>query len=199
MVNFPKLRKNLKQYEEHREALVRKSRDIIRASKLLIYAVHRDELPEAEKLLQQMDEERKAIQAIARHDSRLVCEGSYKVAMQEYVEAHLYFSFVKTGKLVQLPVLAEHFVLGLADLTGEMVRRAVFLAGKGKVDKVMKIRDEIDQIYGELLKCDIRENEMRRKVDGIKYDLRKLEDLVLDIQLRGRMRESEGSSERDGE
>ena len=105
---------------------------------------------------------------------------------QEYVEAILYFNFVKTGKLVELKVSPEHYILGLADLPGELVRKAVFLAGKGETDKVIKIKDEVDNVYGELLKFDFRDNEIRRKVDSIKYDLRKLEDLVLDLKLKKR-------------
>ena len=62
----------------------------------------------------------------------------------------------------------------------------MFLAGKGEVEKVIKIKDEVDTIYGELLKFDFRDNEVRRKFDSIKYDLRKLEDLVLDLKLKGR-------------
>ena len=41
-------------------------------------------------------------------------------------------------------------------------------------------------MYGELLKFDFRDNEVRRKFDAVKYDLRKLEDLVLDLKLKGR-------------
>jgi predicted translin family RNA/ssDNA-binding protein len=114
------------------------------------------------------------------------CEGSYKVAIQEYVEALLYYNFIKDGKLVELNVTTEHFVLGLADLPGELVRKAVFLAGKRKISKVIEIKEKVDLIYGELLKFDFRDNDIRRKVDAVKYDLRKLEDLVLDLKLKGR-------------
>ena len=71
-------------------------------------------------------------------------------------------------------------------MPGELVRKAVFLAGKGQVAKVGKIKDEVDMIYGELLKFDFRSNDIRRKVDAVKYDLRKLEDLVLDLKLKKR-------------
>jgi predicted translin family RNA/ssDNA-binding protein len=68
------------------------------------------------------------------HDPKLQYEGGYKVAMQEYAEAALYYNFIKSGELVDLDVLADHFILGLADLPGELVRKAVFLAGRGKVE-----------------------------------------------------------------
>jgi translin len=186
MVNYNKIRKEIKDYDTQREELIKKSRDVLKLSKQVIYAVHRDELSNAAKLIKQIEAELKKLELIAKHNNRLPYEGSYKVAVQEYVEAILYYNFVKSGKLIDLKVLPVHYILGLADLPGELVRKAVFLAGKGEVSKVIKIKDEVDSIYGELLKFDFRDNEIRRKVDGIKYDLRKLEDLVLDLKLKGR-------------
>ena len=186
MVNFTKLRKNIQDYDSEREKLIKKSRDVLKLSKHIIYAVHRDEISNASKLIKQIESERKKLDLITKHSQKLLFEGSYKVAIQEYVEAILYYNFIKTGKLIDLKVSATHYILGLADLPGELVRKAVYLAGKGKVDQVIKIKDEVDSIYGELLKFDFRNNEVRKKVDGIKYDLRKLEDLVLDLKLKGR-------------
>lgn len=186
MVSFKALQKKIHAYDSERERLIKKSRDVLKLSKQVIYAVHRDEIAEAKKLIKQMEKEKRALDKIATHSKRMLSEGSYKIAVQEYVEALLYYHFVKEGKLPDLSVAAEHFVLGLADLTGELVRKAVFLAGKGKIGKVTAIKDEVDMIYGELLKFDFRENEIRRKVDAVKYDLRKLEDLVLDLKLKER-------------
>ena len=184
MIHFAQLQKQIQDYDSERENLIKKSRDVLKLTKQVIYAIHRDEMKEAADLLKKMEKEKKEMDTIARKNLRLECEGSYKVAVQEYVEAALYFSFVKDGKLVDLDVAPEHFVLGLADLPGELVRKAVFLAGKGEVEKVGKIKDEVDKMYGELLKFDFRDNEIRRKVDAVKYELRKLEDLVLDLKLR---------------
>jgi translin len=186
MVNFKKLMKQIQDYDSEREKLIKQSRVVLKLSKQLIYAVHRDEIVEAGKLVKQIESEKKKLDAIALHSKKMSTEGSYKVAIQEYVEAILYYNFVKNGKLIDLKVAADHFVLGLADLPGELVRKAVFLAGKGHVDKVSKIKDEVDMIYGELLKFDFRSNDIRRKVDAVKYDLRKLEDLVLDLKLKKR-------------
>jgi len=186
MVNFAQLQKEFSDYDAERENLIKKSRDVLKLSKLLIYAVHRDELNNAAKLLKEIEKEKKALDKIATHSDKMLFEGSYKIALQEYAEAVLYYNFVISGKLVELDLTAEHYVLGLADLPGELNRRAVFLAGKGKVAEVGKIRDAVDGIYGELLKFDFRDNEIRRKVDAVKYELRKLEDLMLDLKLKGR-------------
>ncbi|MBT4651034.1 hypothetical protein HOC13_00765 [Candidatus Woesearchaeota archaeon] len=187
MVNFTKIREQLQTYDSERENLIKKSRDVLKLSKQVIYSVHRGELGEASKLINKIELEKKKLDGIAKHSKKMSCEGSYKVAIQEYVEAVLYYRFIKTGKLIDLKVAPEHFVLGLADLPGELVRKAVFLAGKGKVGSVSKIKDEVDMIYGELLKFDFRNNDIRRKVDSVKYDLRKLEDLVLDLKLKGKL------------
>ena len=186
MVNFAKLQKQIKLYDQQREELIKKSRDVLKLSKQLIYAVHRDEISVASQLLKKIEKEKKKLESIAKLNQKLSYEGSYKVAIQEYVEAVLYYNFVKNGKLIDLGVLPEHFILGLADLPGELVRKAVFLAGKGKVDEVIIIKDLVDELYGELLKFDFREQGLRRKFDSMKYDLRKLEDLVLDLKLKGR-------------
>jgi translin len=187
MINFEKLEIKFKEYDSLREQLIKKSRDVLKLSKQLIYSVHRDELGAAEELLNKIEEERKELDVIAVKQPKLVFEGSYKIAMQEYAEAILYYNFVKTGELVAIDNIShEHFILGLADVPGELVRKAVFLAGKGEVEQVGKIRDTVDMIYGKLLMFDFRENEIRRKVDAVKYDLRKLEDLVLDLKLKGR-------------
>ena len=184
MTNFKKLQSEIQQYDVEREKLIKKSRDVLKLSKQAIYAVHRGD--NADSLVQQMQTEMKALETIAKHSPMMLSEGSYKIAAQEFVEALLYHSFVKTETLTDIKVPAEYFVLGLADLPGELVRKAVFLAGKGEIEKVIQIKDAIDLIYGELLKFDFRDNEIRRKVDAVKYDLRKMEDLVLDLKLKGR-------------
>jgi len=186
MINFARLRKEIQDYDSERENLIKKSRDVLKLSKQIIYSVHRDDIAEAEKLVKQIESEKKKLDEIARHSKKMSCEGSYKVAIQEYAEAVLYLNFIKTGKLIELNTDTEHFILGLTDLPGELVRKAVFLAGKGEVEKVIKIKDKVDMVYGELLKFDFRDNEVRRKLDSVKYDLRKLEDLVLDLKLKGR-------------
>lgn len=187
MTDFEKLRKDLASYDVKREELIKKSRDILKLSKLLIYSVHRDELEKATDLLTQIEKEIANLNEISSHDNKLLYEGSYKIAIQEYVEAVLYYHFVKSGQLIDLDVFSEHYMLGLADLPGELNRRAVYLAGKGKVQDVVKIKEMVDSIYGQLLKFDFRQSEIRRKVDAVKYELRKLEDLVLDLKLKDKL------------
>tara|TARA_Y100000310_G_C20700527_1_gene829370 strand:- start:1961 stop:2530 length:570 start_codon:yes stop_codon:yes gene_type:complete len=183
--HFAAVRQEIKQYDAFREKLIKKSRDVLKLSKLIIYSVHRGEIPEAAKLIRTIEIERKKLDHIAKHAAGLIFEGSYKVAVQEYVEAILYFSIVTNKKLLTartLKVKGSYYLLGLCDVPGELVRKAVFLAGKGRTSEVTEIKDLVDYIYGELLRFDIRDNETRRKIDAVKYDLKKLEDLVLQLK-----------------
>lgn len=184
-----RLRKEMEDYDKERENLIKKSRDVLKLSKQVIYAVHRGEMEGAEGLVKEIEKEKKELEGVAKHSGALFFEGSFKIAIQEYVEAILYYGFMKEGRLSgkeELKVRTEYYLLGLCDLTGELVRKAVFLAGKGKAKEVVIIRDLVDRIYGELLKFDFREPEIRRKFDSVKYDLHKLEDLVLEMKLKGR-------------
>lgn len=184
------MRKEIADFDSQREDLIKESRDLIKLSKQIIYSVHRDDISSAEKLIKDINKKLDETNKITSKNPRLSEVGAYKVAVGEYVEAILYFEFVKNKKMPshkELNVDTVHYLLGLCDLTGELVRKAVFLAGKDKGKEVLVIKDLVDKIYGELLKFEARESELRKKVDSVKYDLKKLEDLVLDLKLKGKL------------
>ncbi len=185
--DFNDMRSKFSKHDEQREEVIIKSRSVIKLSKQIIYAVHRDDTSSIPSLLKEIEAVRKSMDSVVKKNPMLLSVGAYKVGVGEYVEAVLYHSFVNDKKIPthkQLGVDPENYLFGLCDLTGELVRKAVYLAGKGKLEDVYQIKDLVDEIYGEVLKFDVRENELRRKIDSIKYDLKKLEDLVLDLKLR---------------
>lgn len=188
--DFKEIRKEFNSLDDNREKAIKKSRDILKLSKQIIYSVHRDDLKEAGKLVSKIEAEKKKAEKIVSKNSKLESIGAYRVAIGEYVEALLYYFFIKNKKIIThkfLKVTTEHYLLGLIDLTGELGRKAVQLAGKGVFKKVVWIRDAVSEVYGELLKFDFRDSDMRRKFDSVKYDLKKLEDLVLDLKLKGKI------------
>lgn len=187
--DLEQLKKELFNYNAKREELIKKSRDIVASSKQLIYAVHRDDLKTAEQKVKQIEKEKAEIEKIAQADVDLHSEGSFFMALQEYAEAVMYYQFVTKNKIPtseELGICVDSYLGGLADLTGEVFRRAVYLAGKGDYLAVVKIRDLVEEIYGELMYFELKD-ELRRKFDAIKYDLRKLEDLVLELKLKNKI------------
>jgi len=188
--DLKEMRKEFNSFDDNREMVIKNSRDILKLSKQIIYSVHRDDLKEAGKLVKKIESEKKKVEKIVCKNSKLESIGAYRVAIGEYVEAMLYYYFVKNKNIAThkyLKVTTEHYLMGLIDLTGELGRKAVQLAGKGIFKKVVLIRDAVSDIYGELLKFDFRDSDMRRKFDSVKYDLKKLEDLVLDLKLKGKL------------
>ena len=184
------MKHQIEDYEANRDLLITKSRVIVKLSKRIIYSVHRDDMASAEKFVADISREKQAIEAIAQNDPALPCEGSFKMAMQEYVEALVYFLYVKEERIPPHKMLAvspKMYILGICDVTGELGRRAVRAATKGNYSEVVKIKDVVEEIFGDLLGFDFRDNETRRKFDSIKYDLKKLEDLVLDLKLKGKI------------
>ena len=187
--DFKDMRNRFHKLDEQRERIIIRSRELIRLSKQIIYSVHRDDFSNIAGFIKRIESVKREVDNIVKKNPKLLTVGAYKVGIGEYVEALLYFHFVKNSKIPahnQLKVSTENYLFGLCDLTGELVRKAVFLAGKGKNKEVVQIKDLVDEIYGEVLKFDVRENELRKKIDSIKYDLKKLEDLVLDLKLKGK-------------
>lgn len=185
MKGFIELKKKVEKIEAQREELIALSREIVRLSKQAIYSGHRNDLKSADKALVAIN---KKLTLMRKYPIRDEYSGSIKIAVQEYVEAVTFIEFLKKQSIPtasDLKVEPEHYLLGLCDLTGELVRLAINSSINKNFDLAIKIKDFVTDLYGELLQFDFRNGEVRRKFDGVKYDLRKLEDLVLELKLNG--------------
>jgi predicted translin family RNA/ssDNA-binding protein len=184
--NFKKLKKEIEQYTEKREDLIKKSRDVISLSKQIIYNVHRGDLKQAEKFVKDIKKIVSDLRKVVEKEPSLEM-GSYKVAVQEYVEAACYYEFLKSKKLLtdeDLDVNAEQYLSGICDLTGELVRYAYNIGIKGDVGKAEEIRQFIEEVYNELMLFAFRSGELRKKFDQIKYNLKNINQLVFDLKVK---------------
>lgn len=182
--DFNRMRKAISKFDMDRESLIRLSRDVLQLSKGAIYSVHRDELAVAQKKISQAKTIIKKARKSIRKDHNLDQLSMYNGALQEFTEAVTFLGFVKTKKLMTssaVGVDAENYLLGICDLTGELARRAVLLATKKKDKELMEIRDVIDEIQGQFIQFNLRNSELRKKYDSIKWNLKKVEDLVYDL------------------
>jgi len=186
-MNFAKAGKEIKEFDKKREKLIKKSHGFISLTKQVIYALHRDDMKRASSLLNDLKKDFSAIARSIKDCPALYYSGIYRTMVQEYIEAVSYHDFVKTARLAECTekaVMGEHYLLGICDLTGELVRKAVSSAIRGDYDSPVRIRDFVADIYGRLLNIDFRGGELRKKSDEVRYNLKKLEDLVLDIKLK---------------
>lgn len=182
---FDNLRKELENSEATRESVIQISREIISLSKRIIYAVQRDDFSIASNLIVKIKSKIKELKKI--HIALDTNIGS--VAFQEYVEAICFYELTKAGRMPSykiLDVAAEDYLMGVSDLTGELVRKAIFNVINKKTNEAVKIRDLVNDIYGEFLKFNLRNGELRKKADSIKWNLAKLEDVMYDIAVKGK-------------
>jgi len=182
--DFRNIRTRLVKYDADRELLIKKSRDVLKLSKQLIYTVHRKDMKEASKLLSEVKKEKQNLDKIASKNKKLFQEGSYSQAAQEYAEALTYYSFIKNKKIPtisNIKVSEEDYLMGICDLTGELSRKAVTIAHKNPKE-VQKIKDLIEEIFGEFIKFNLRNGNLRKKSDSIKWNLKKLEEVMYDIK-----------------
>lgn len=185
--DFEKIKNEIEKYDEKREQLIKNSLGFIKKTKIIIYSLNRGEKQEAGTLRQNLESEFNSIKDSIKDFPAFNYSGIYKSIVQEYVEAMTYYHFIDTGELLgysELNVEPEHYLLGLCDLTGELVRRAINAVIKKDFKSAEKIKDFVSSLYGEFLKINLRNGELRKKFDEIKYNLKKLEDLVADISLK---------------
>ncbi len=180
----------MRQSDESLEQAIRKSRDVIRLSKQLVYALHRKDLDAAQELEIRLFEEVKNLKLISENLASINFSGSYKVAIQEFVEAVSFYDFVKGNDIrdyKELDVSIEYYLMGLCDLTGELVRKAINSVIDGDYQTALKIRDFVKELYGQFLEINFKNGELRKKFDSIKYDLKKLDDVVYELKIRDKI------------
>ena len=183
---FSRIKKQLEKKDEIRETIIKNSRPIIKKSKQAIYALHRDSLTEAKKHLDFAKLELNKLRAILKENPSLNV-GAYNAAVQEFVEAYTYYYFVKENKLIsdkELKVDEENYLLGICDLTGELARRAVFSVVNENYNEIEKIKDFVSVVYNEFLNFDLRNSELRKKSDSIKWNMKKIEEVLYDLKIR---------------
>ena len=165
-----------------REEIIKQSRDVLKAAKKAIYNLHRGD--DASGLLEEAERHIEEILPKVKNHPKLR-GGAFSAALEEYVEAKAFAQYLKDGSLVTLAsmpsVSPEEYLLGLCDFTGELGRHAVHRASERDQDAVKKVRDLIDAIFGQLLQFDFRNSELRRKYDSVKYNLKKVENLVYEL------------------
>lgn len=182
---FEKIRKEFDEFDKTREIIIKESRDILKLSKQAIFSLHRDDFKEAASKLEKAEK----ITAKLRKVSSKAPErysGSFKGALEEYSEAKMFYEFLKNNKLPtlkELNVNPEQYLGGLADFTGEIVRKAALLATDKKVSEVKAIRNLIDDVFGQFVQFDFRNGDLRRKYDNIKYNLQKVEGMLYDLSM----------------
>ena len=154
--------KQLDTCHDRHERLVKLSRDITIESKRVIFLLHRiQDKASAKKLT---DEAETKLQLVITNSWSTVArelEGNdphhflkaYSPGMQEYIEAKSFLHYIKNEELITLdelqkelefpdgsrvPIPVHEYLLGICDLTGELMRMCINAVGRGQSDTVTR-------------------------------------------------------------
>ncbi|KAJ9709447.1 hypothetical protein PVL29_001092 [Vitis rotundifolia] len=204
----------LNRLNDKRERVVKASRDITINSKKVIFQVHRISKNNKDEVL---DKAVKDLASVTeQHVSRLVKElqgtdfwklrRAYSPGVQEYVEAATLCNFCKNGTLLildeinatllplsdpslqPLQINILDYLLGLADLTGELMRLAIGRISDGELEYAEKICRFVRDIYRELtlLAPHMDDNtDMKTKMDTMLQSIMKIENACFSVHVRG--------------
>ena len=181
-----KILKRVRSLDQTRRSLQALSGEILAESKRAIFAFHRDDGKGAHHEIASAQRKLKAGWRLVKREPRITYDGSWRAAQEEFAEAHLLSQYLQSGKISQVPDVAEDpeiLLGGLSDLTGELVRRSVRVAGQRDHAAVEKMFRAVDEIVGFLLQMDLT-GHLRGKVDQAKQNLRKLEEIRYDLAMR---------------
>ncbi len=185
---FPKIKKEYDSYDIGRRIIIRHSNDILKFAKQAIFALHRENLKEADETLKEAEKLFKYLQTKIDEEDGLKYEGAYLAAVEEFIEAKLFEQYIKTGKVGEIKGYkfeAESYLGGICDFTGEVVRRGVFLATKRRYKEVEKCWAIIDAVIHELIQFNLI-GSIRPKYDQAKNNLRKIEEIMYDLEIKKR-------------
>ncbi len=182
-----KLKKNLHEYALIRRDVIKSSDDALHHAKRVIFDLHRGEVKEAEQKLKLVESIMKDLVKRNKKNPEIQDEGVFAAALEEYVEASLFYQFLKTGEMGEvkgLDVPGEIYLAGLCDVPGELFRYAIRAATNHDMNTVKKCSLAAEEIIGELMEFNLTKY-LRNKFDQAKQAAHKLEVVVYETTLRG--------------
>jgi len=180
-----KLKSDYQNHDIERRQIIAQSNIILHDAKRAIFATHRQDLKTANSSLIDLKNQINSLQKKFGY-TRVNEEGAYKAAIEEFVEAQLFYDALankKISNIIGLKLDVTAYLGGLSDLTGELVRHATNLAAAGKTKAALDVKKIIDEVMSELVDFDMT-SYLRTKYDQAKNNLRKIEQINYELSLR---------------
>jgi len=179
-----KLKDDYRQHEVERRQIIAAANDLLFEAKKTIFSLQRNDQVSASEKLTKIEDGLKALKE-RFGSARLNEEGSYKAAVEEYLEAKT-FQQATNGQEIEasqgLELGSESYLGGICDLIGELVRFATNQAAGGNFDAVYKTKESADKLMEQLLDFDMT-GYLRTKYDQARGHLRKLEQMAYEIRV----------------
>jgi translin len=182
---FQKLKQLHSSNERERQKIITESNKILHSSKRAIFALHRKESQAVNVKLRELEDAINGLQEEFGAE-RINREGSYKAAIEEYVEARFFYEILQGNTISDIPevdISFDSYLAGLCDLPGELARKATNEAAAGNNEEVENIKSIVNQLLGELSEFDMT-GYLRTKFDQAKNALRRVEQINYEVRIR---------------
>jgi len=183
------LKKSIKKYQGTQDLLygIQKLSNEIRVkSKKAITLLRRDNIKESQKAIKEAEDLFKIINKLTKKNKDLLNQHFYKEATEEYVEALVYYNFLRTTKL-KIPdfieIKPEEIISGICDFTGELLRKAITIAEKKKLEQLNLYKRTMEDTIEQLTKVGFR-GKLRQKYDEVERNSKKIEKILYEIKLK---------------
>ncbi|CAE7913169.1 Tsnax [Symbiodinium necroappetens] len=183
-------------FDERREQVMKQSRDVVKAAKNAIYALHRSDEKRADEQLQRCAQKANGIYASFAAASPTLRIGFFSGALEELAEALAYRAFRIDGKLLSMeemqdisglkfPLLLAEYLGGLMDLTGEVGRLAVRTASRGRPGKecIEDCLACVQAVYDSVSLLPFLPGSLGKKMSPLKGTLGKIEQVLYELAL----------------
>lgn len=197
------------------ERIVKFARDITIESKRIIFLLHTIDksnqesvLHEANERLQKVAKTRfKSIAYELENQDPYLYLKAYRNGLEEYVEAVTFYQYLKCDYMkswfeiertltykhennkfdhVQVFVSPYEYILGIADLTGELMRLCINNLATGDTASCYQTCNFVRDIYTQFLGCTNTSNRLlNRKLCTLEQNLHKIESVCYTIKVRG--------------
>ncbi|XP_015247688.1 PREDICTED: translin [Cyprinodon variegatus] len=85
----------------------------------------------------------------------------------------------------------EDFLAGVLIMASELSRLAVNSVTAGDYSRPLRISNFINELDSGFRLLNLKNDPLRKRYDGLKYDVKKIEEVVYDLSIRGLAKESE--------
>eukprot|EP00003_Mantamonas_plastica_P024692 TRINITY_DN464_c0_g1_i4.p1 TRINITY_DN464_c0_g1~~TRINITY_DN464_c0_g1_i4.p1 ORF type:complete len:174 (-),score=77.55 TRINITY_DN464_c0_g1_i4:237-758(-) len=119
----------------------------------------------------------------------------FQVALIHYVQNKTLVTEEEVQEVVGgFRVELDEFLLGLTQLPKELSRYCVNKVTVGDFDTPREVGEFVNDLYSGFRLLNLKNDGLRKKFDGIKYDVKKIEEVLYDISIRG-LNSSNGEGE----
>ncbi|KAI0143939.1 Translin [Hypoxylon sp. NC0597] len=110
----------------------------------------------------------------------------------------------EVGQILRVPVnlkdrdafhiTIEEYILALTDITEELSRLAMNSVTMGDINLTVRISGFIKDLFAGFQLLNLKNDIVRKRVDAVKYHVKKVEDVIYDLSLRNLIPKQEASS-----